>query len=267
MPQPSNRSNQTFSLARFGRLFRRHTAEHLRGYLMSAAVLAGALLLVMSYIAYMMGGALQPGVQMVFFILFILGAGSQFNSGLFAEYGEKRRSIMALTLPASHFEKFLVAWLYSLPIFLVVFLGVFYLVDAAVVYGGAQPGQTPQLLDIKVFANFREAGSIFLYYAVLSGAWLWGSIFFEKGQFIKTTFAVFLGLGLLWLLNYQALKLLVSPNLAPMPPFFRQVLTEGGQSFALSLPNAQTAWLALLPLALAALLWLAAYFRVTEKQL
>ena len=260
-------SNQTFSFKRFGRLFRRHTAEHLRGYVMSAAVLAGALLLVMSYVAYMMGGTLTTGVQMVFFILFILGAGSLFNSILFDEYGEKRRSIMILTLPASHLEKFLVAWLYALPIFLMVFLGVFYLVDAAVVYGGAQPGQAPELLDIWVFTNLREAGSVFLYYAVVSGVWLWGSIFFEKGQFIKTAFAVFLGLGVLWLLNHQVLKQLISPDLAPLPPFSRLAITEGGQSFMLSLPESQTAWLGLVPVALAVLLWVAAYFRVTEKQL
>jgi len=37
--------------------------------------------------------------------------------------------------------------------------------------------------------------------------------------------------------------------------------------YTLALPDAQGHWLALVPLVLAGLLWVAAYFRLTEKQL
>jgi len=69
--QPSaNLTNQTFSPARFGRLLPRHAAERGAGYLLSAAVLGGIMLLVMSYASYLQGGTLAPGIQVVFYIRF-----------------------------------------------------------------------------------------------------------------------------------------------------------------------------------------------------
>ena len=265
MQQPSNRSNQTFSLARFGRLFRRHTAEHLRGYLLTAAVGAGGILLVMGFLTYLQRSALGLSSQSVFFVLFLLAGGAVFASTVFAQFGERRQATVALLLPASHLEKYLVAWLYSVPLFLLVFVPLFYLVSAAVVHVGAAPGQTPEVLN--VLAKRADFAGVLWFFALLNGIWLWGGIYFEKAHFIKTGFGAFLGLAGLSLLNYQALRGLISDGLRFSPPFTGARLTEGATFYTLTLPEAQTAWLALLPLALAALLWLAAYFRVTEKQL
>ncbi|WP_310395273.1 hypothetical protein [Hymenobacter sp.] len=258
-------SNQTFSFARFGRLFGRHTAEHLRGYLMTAAVGAGGMLLVLGFVTYLQRSALTPTGQSVFFTVFLLGGGSIFASTVFAQVGERRRATVALLLPASHLEKYLVAWIYSLPLFLAVFIPLFYLADAAVAYAGAAPGQQPELLN--VFADLKQANRLFWALAVLHGAWLWGAIYFEKTHFIKTGFAVFILVGVLWTLNFQALKLLISPQLSVAPPFVDLTLAEGKEFYTLGVPDGQLAWLGLVPVALAGLLWLAAYHRLTEKQL
>lgn len=263
-------ANQTFSFARFGRLLARHAAEHAAGYLLSAAVLAGAMLLVMGYASYLQHGPLNPGIQMVFFILFLLGAGSFFSSGGFAEYGHKTRGMAALTLPASQLEKFLVAWLWSLPGFLGAFGALFYAADATVLYVAAQPGQTAALLPLKLLFDLHDAGAIFLLYALLNGAWLWGSIFFTKGQFVRMGFVLFVLAGLGAVLNFQLLKRLLGSSgqeLMPTVPFANVALRQGEQFFKLALPEAQAAWLSPLPLVLAALLWLAAYYRLREKQL
>ena len=266
MPTPSSSvPNQTFSLPRFARLFGRHTAENLRGYLLAAAVLTGAMLLVISYLTYLQHAPANPSVQAIFFVLFLMAAGSFFSSGVFADYGDKRRGMAALTLPASHFEKFLVAWLYALPIFLLVFVPLFYLADVAVLRAAAGPGESPKVLDLT--ADLSKTGSIFLSYALLNAAWLWGSIFFERGQFVKTGFLLFTLAGALSVLNFQWLKRLLEPTLAPAPPFANVVLMSGNTMNRLALPEGQTAWLGLLPLALAALIWAAAYYRLTEKQL
>ncbi len=258
-------SNQQFSFARFGRLFRRHTAEHLPGYLLAAAVLAGAMLLIMGFIAYLQRSAPNANGQTVFFILFLLASGSIFASSVFAQFGERRQATTALTLPASHLEKYLVVWLYSLPGFLLLFIPIFYLVTAAVVYGGAAPGQTPELLNL-LDGNQLPVGFL-LFFAMLHAAGLWGAIFFEKAHFVKTAFGAFALLAVLSLSNYQVLRLLLGEGVRFSPPFTDATLVEGEQYYSLALPEAQAGWLALLPLALAALLWLAAYFRVTEKQL
>lgn len=266
MPTPtSSVPNQTFSPARFGRLFGRHTAENLRTYGLAAAVLAGGMLLVMSYLSYLQGAPANVSVQGIFFVLFLMAAGSFFSSGVFADFGDKRKGMAALTLPASHFEKFLVAWLYSLPIFLLVFVVLFYLVNAAVLHAAAGQGESPAMLDITV--DWSKTGSILLSYALLNAAWLWGSIFFERAQFVKMGFLLFLLGGALSVLNFQWLKRLLEPGLTPVPPFANVVLMSGNTMNRLALPEAQTAWLSLLPLALAALICVAAYYRLTEKQL
>lgn len=261
----SQSANQQFSFARFGRLFSRHTAEHLPAYLMAAAVLAGAMLVVMGFVTYLQRSAPTVSAQQVFFILFLLASGSVFASNLFAQFGDRRQATAALTLPASHLEKYLVVWLYSVPIFLLVFVPLFYLVTAAVVYGGAAPGQEPALLN--PFAGENSPVGTLLFFAMFQAMGLWGAIFFEKAHFIKTAFVVFGLLAVLSTLNYQALKLLLVRELRFMPPFTDAMFTEGKQLYSLALPDAQAHWLALVPLALAGLLWLAAYARITEKQL
>lgn len=258
-------SNQTFSFARFGRLFSRHTAEHLPAYLMTAAVGAGGMLVVLGFLTYVQGSAPTMGGQSVLFTLFLLGGCAIFTSTVFAQFGDKRQASVALTLPASHLEKFLVAWMYSLPVFLLVFIPLFYLADAAAVYAGLAPGQTPELLDL-VAARRDFAGTLGLLTA-LHAAWLWGSIRFEKKHFVKTSFAVLLVLGGLSLVNFQVLKRLVGIDLLPAVPFTKLRFMEGPQFYSVDLPASQAAWLALVPLALAVLLWAAAYLRLTEKQL
>ncbi|WP_035565490.1 hypothetical protein [Hymenobacter sp. IS2118] len=258
-------SNQTFSLVRFGRLFSRHTAEHLPAYLMTAAVGTGGMLLVMGFITYLQRSALGLSAQMVFFILFLLAGCTIFTSTVFAQFGTPRQASVALTLPASHLEKFLVAWVYSLPVFVLAFVPMFYLADAAAVYAGLAPGQTPELLDL-VAARQDAAGTLCLL-AAMHAAWLWGGIRFENKHFVKTGFAMLLLLGGLSVINFQILKRLAGVELMPAPLFTGLRFMEGQQYYSVDLPDAQAHWLALLPLGLAALLWAAAYFRLTEKQL
>jgi|GEM_PF-238834 len=269
--QPSaNLTNQTFSPARFGRLLARHAAERGAGYLLSAAVLGGIMLLVMSYASYLQGGTLSPGIQTVFYILFLLGAGSFFSSGVFTEYGHKTQGMAALTLPASQFEKFLLAWLWSLPFFLAAFIGVFYAVDATVLAVAARPDRPAELLPLATLFDFKKAGSMLFFYAVLHGLWLWGSIFFAKGQFVKMGFLLIVLGGLTTVLNFRVLKSMLGSGeleLMPAVPFSDLMLKQSEQFFKLELPASQAAWLSALPLVLAALLWAAAYLRLTEKQL
>ncbi|WP_046244569.1 hypothetical protein [Hymenobacter terrenus] len=263
MSQPSN---QYFSFSRFSRLFRRHTAEHWSAYAMAAAVSTGLLLLVMGFATYLQNSALNSMGQSVFFTLFLLAGTSIFASSVFAQFGEGRRATVALLLPASHLEKYLVAWIYSLPIFLLAFIPLFYLADAVVVYSGAAPWQTPELFNL--FTDWRDKVGVFWVLAVLHGVGLFGAIYFEKIQFIKTSFAMFILLGVVWVLNFQFLKLLIGARLGLVPPFTSLVLMEEGNTvYTLSIPESQHNWLIWLPVGLAVLLWLASYFRLTEKQI
>ncbi|MBF9219940.1 hypothetical protein [Hymenobacter ruricola] len=259
-------SNQTFSFPRFARLFSRHTTEHLPGYGMSVGVLAGFLLLLLGLAAYSGNGVLSMKGQAEFFVFFLLISAIIFTSTIFSQFGEKRQATVALLLPASHLEKYLVGWLYSMPIFLLVFTSVFYAVDALVLYGGAPAGHTPELLN--VFGNADAVKAMAGLLVLLHAVWLCGAIYFEKTHFIKTGFALFTLLLGLSLVNYQALKVLVGGELRPAPPFTTLTLMEGGTHvYNLGLPMSSMQWLSYLPLGLTLLLWVAAYFRLTEKQL
>src|SRR5580704_16189810 len=119
--------NEVFSFRRFSRLFVKHTAEHYRIYLMSIGLLAGVLLLAGSFLFFVIPDPPDPGFQEASYIMLLFLAGGIFTSTVFSDFGEKNKAIPALTLPATTFEKYLVGWLYSYPIFLVIYTGVFYL--------------------------------------------------------------------------------------------------------------------------------------------
>lgn len=251
--------SQYFNLTRFGRLFRKHSIEHLGSYGMGMAVLFGGMLLVMGFLSYLQGSPPSPNGQGVFYMLFLLAAGFFFASLAFSQFSEQRQAALALTLPTSQLEKYALAWLYSLPIFLVVYTAVFYGADWLVLHVMSQQ-EAPPLLDLFTSSTLDILGV----YLVVHSLALWGSIFYQRLQFVKTAFVAFAGLGLLGLLNYQTLKTLISHNLVFTLPLSDVHFQDGS---ALALPDAQTHWLTLLPLALTALLWLAAYARLTEKQL
>ena len=256
--------NQHFNFSRFGRLLRRHTAEHIRGYLMGTAVLIGGTVAVLGGLTYIGGRALHPNVQMIMFTYGLLAAGAMFTASVFAAMGDQRQAAPALLLPASHLEKYLVVWLYSLPVFLVVYTAVFLLIDALALQV-APDGEPRVLLDFR--ENWNVTIQTLLTYAALHAAALWGAIYFTRRHIIKVAFAVFGLVGGLALINFQVLKRVLVPDIQPTLPFGDVVLATGGQLFELALPPEQQPLLVLLPLLLALLLWAGAYARLTEKQL
>ncbi|MDF7813424.1 hypothetical protein [Hymenobacter sp. YC55] len=256
--------NQHFDFSRFSRLLRRHTAEHLRAYLMGVAVLVGGVVAVLGGVTYLGGRPLHPAVQLVLFEYGLLSAGAMFTAAVFAAIGDQSRAAPALLLPASHLEKYLVVWLYSLPVFMVVYTVVFLAVDALTLQLGAA-GYPRQLLSFSEEPHYLVQA--LLRYAVLHAAALWCAIYFKRQHVIRMAFVVFGLGGALTLLNFQVLKRLLTPGIAPTLPFSSVRIAEGGQLFSLALPTTHPALFVLLPLVLALLLWAGAYARLTEKQL
>ena len=259
--------SQHFSFSRFARLFRKHTAENGRSYLMSTAVLLGGIGLVLGYVAYVNTQAMSESVQASVFSLGLLSSGAFFSSTVLAVFGRPRQATPALLLPASHLEKYLVAWLYALPIFLGVYIGCFYLMDSLILQLDDWAGPRPELVPL--FSNQEQLPSALMAYAMLSAGFLWGSIYFPKQQFMRTAFAVMLGLVVLAVLNFQADKWLVSKNLTSAIPYSAVRFQDGtaGQAHMISLSEQQAHWFGLVPLGLMLLCWAGAYVRLTEKQL
>ncbi|RZL15446.1 MAG: hypothetical protein EOO62_04000 [Hymenobacter sp.] len=255
--------NQYFNSVRFGRLLRKHVAEHLASYAVSLAALFGIAVLVLSGANYMMTGSFQETEQAAFFTLLLLAAGAFFTSTIFRPLGQVRQAADFLTLPASHLEKYLVAWLLAGPLFVMFYIPLFYAADWLVLQVSATPNEPVQHL-FNLFANKPVVTNwLLLAYPLVHGLALYGSIFFHRAQFVKTVGISFVGLVLLFVANKQAAAAILGVKLYQAIPFGAAIIDKG----ILNLPDTRLPWLPAVPLALAMLLWAAAYARLTEKQL
>lgn len=253
-----------FSLRRFGLLFRKHTVEHYKSYLMSLVVLVGAMVLLMSVFMYLTKSPLKIDYQAMFFVFFLLVAGTVFTSTVFTDLGDKRQTIAALTLPASSLEKYLVGWVYSFPIFLLVFILTFYAVVSLLIGMDSRVADGPEYVSL--FSEDKKLYLAFLFFAVLHAASLVGAIFFNKGHFIKFAFIGFIAFFLLFTLNNQLLEGMLDQELISSYPFGKVMLQEDNQLFSIAIPSQQEDLFWLVPVVLAIIVWATAYFKLKEKQ-
>lgn len=261
--------NNTFNLKRFGLLFKKHTIEHGRTNLMSIIVLAGILFLAMGFTA--LNGRLSDTDQYMVFAFTILASGGIFTSMVFADLSDKKKAIPQLTLPVSHLERYMVAWLYTFPVFLLIFLGTFYL-TAGIIVGitpDARLGQYPFDSVINVFKANEPPLVTIITYGALHAFVFCGAIFFNKLHFVKTAFTFFIGFICVVLLNKFVIDILIKNSSISTPlPFteirFRDEATNQFAAIGMG-DNATFAGGAVVVTAIL-LLWAAAFYRLKEKE-
>jgi len=258
--------NSFFNAGRFLKLFIKHTLEHYRVYLMSLVVVSGILLVSMLYVGYVEDSRFSTETQFAFFLVFYLLSGTLFTSTVFSEMGDRRRAAGVLTLPVSALERYLVAWIYSFVIFQVVFLLCFYAVDVSVLtLRGLDPAADGQLINVfseKAYTN------TFAVYGILHSVVFLGAISFQRLHFIKTAFAFAVFVLLMVVLNIMMLNLMVPEQLSAVSPFgtlqFREI--ESGQIYAIGQRNGPAALMNGAMPVVVMLLWVAAYFKLQEKE-
>lgn len=259
--------NNTFNVKRFILLFKKYSIEHAKANLLSLLVLMGLLFLLLGYYSYSSHGHLDKNAQGVSFIFFMLVGGSIYTSISFSALGDKKKAIPFLILPASHFEKYLVSWLYTYIIFQVVFLGAFYLVDIIVIHLGVKPVAEWEGA-INIFVPQEKGSMVFLVYTVFNGLTLWGAVFFEKLHFIKTSIIFFVCLAVLILFNNQLLNMLIvtKATLISGIPFQELDLNDNINFWRIT-PD--QSWILCgkdIILFTAILLWTSAFYRLKEKE-
>ncbi len=256
--------NNIFDLQRFGMLFRRHTVENFRYYLMSLAVFSGILILIFSFLFFTGRGnerVISENSQFGVFIVFLLLGGTIYTSTIFGELSEKKHAIASLTLPASINEKFLTAWVYTAIIFPLLFTICFYCVDwifISVISRGSYQRM------INVFSDpFFPA---FFFYALLNSIVLWGAIFFEKLHFIKTAFVVFIAALILTAFSSYLIKSIIPGDVHPTIPFSGFSIFSDRYFFVQLQEEQRQLFFGLVISTMTVLFWLAAWFRVKEKE-
>jgi hypothetical protein len=255
--------NDTFNLNRFGRLFIKHTVEHYKSYLMSVLVLLGVMLLGGSFIVYMLNAPMDIGMQTALFTGILLLAGTIFTSTIFADLGDKKKAIVWLTLPASHFEKYMVAWLYSFLILIVIYTSCFYIVLLFLTSIKHFPGR-----QIEIFDLFYRGGGfqVFILYALLHSIAFCGAIYFEKLHFIKAGFVFFIGLAFLIAVNNVIQHAMLGAKVMLNAPFGGIAFMENNTVHEINITVAQQSHILTLVSVLACIFWAAAYYRLKEKQ-
>jgi hypothetical protein len=256
--------NNFFTLKRFLRLFIKHSTEHYRVYLMSVAVLAGVMLLGGAFLFFIIPEPPDTGMQTAMFIVLLLIAGTLFTSTVFSDFGDKGKAITAIILPATSFEKYLVGWLYSYPIFMLVYTLAFYLVLFALgTIRHWQPNQHFNMLNL----NQDSIRFVVVIYSVLHAISIFGAILFKKLQFIKTGFSFFIGYILVVLLNTLFLRAITGLNLVKFAmPYGYLNFDVGNVYYSVSDKGKTSVALMIVLLLVAVLIWMAAYFRLKEKQ-
>lgn len=252
----------TFSINRFGKLFKKHTKEHYRTYLMSIAVLVGVMILGGSFLVYMVEVQLDKNFQTFFFFTIMLMAGTIFTSTVFSELGERKKAITWLLLPASHFEKYLVAWIYSFLLFIVVYTMIFYLALFAAL--NIPHGHEHRIFILNIFE--KQILQMFLVYAFLHSIAFVGAVYFEKLHFIKTAFTFFIIIAALIIINKGLLTALLGRTVDASPPFGYLRFGDTGQAVDIKISSQDSPYQLYLIIILTFILWVGAYFRLKEKQ-
>lgn len=256
--------NNFFSPTRFARLFIKQTAEHYRTYMMAIAVLAGVMLLGGAFLFFIIPEPPEIGLQTVCFVILMLVSGTIFTSTIFSDYGEKNRALSAVALPATVFEKFLVGWLYSYPIFMIVYTGIFYAV--LLLLGSTKHWNADQHMEL--FSLGQDMMPVmFVIFTLLHAISIFGSILFNKLHFIKTGFSFFIAYGVIMIFNTIFLRAITGVNVMKLAVPYAYLNFDIGPKFysvAAKMPSGPNIILTLYLVAI--LIWIAAYFRLKEKQ-
>lgn len=281
--------NQVFDINRFGLLMRKHWSDNRNKYLLSLGAIASLLFLWFGFLILVEGQhAADMGMQFVTYYVGLFLTGSFYASTLFSDLANKPKAINYLAVPASQLEKVLVSFVFCVIVFSVCYTVSFYVVDFLMVklanaVGLArweerdQPAyafEAKQVINVFYIDGNRSnpfagmAVMVLLFFAV-QGAFALGSIYFPTYSFIKTTIAI--------LLLILFFVFLVAKVLLPLLP--QGAFADGLSQFNLNQPNEpwgsnyiELPWwtggvlFGFFKYVVAPVFWVAAYFRLKEKE-
>ncbi len=257
--------NNYFDVSRFLNLFKKHTAENLKIYLMSLIVLGGILVLFFAFVAYMTKVNLAfPEVQnKIYFVTFLL-SGAIFSSTVFSALSDTKNAIMTLLLPSSKIEKFLVAWTYIFIFFPIFFTALFYAVDSLFLFS-LNPRHDVQAAFYNVFSADKEHYMVFIIYLVLASISFLGAVMFVKLHFIKTAALFFVIVLCLVLINSFLIHQLITPLSGVNVPFSGLRWQQDDEYYVVNIDSDLT-YMIVTVCIISPVIWLSTYWKLKEKE-
>lgn len=276
--------NNFFSIQRFSMLLNKHHKDQLKTNLLSMAVVLALVCVLLGLSAYShRQGIIDTKIQEAVFSFFLFMGVLIYTSRIFAELGNKKKAIQVLLLPASHFEKFLVAWVSSYLVFPLVFTACYLAVDLLVLnITKSLSGTDNQLFT--PFAEDTKLLTLMVSYTMLHALAFLGAIFFNRMHLVKTGLVTFIFCLFLFLVNKPIVSLIFKRDVSLSVPFAAVSLRNGGSIIAVSASDKEIDELKSKNLkgvsfdvhslqivrsmifTAAFLLWATAYFKLKEKQ-
>ncbi len=262
--------NDTFDIKRFGLLLKKTLLERP----VQLAGLTGLtlifLLLMYAVCRYLINWDVAQNGS---FMLGFVGGGSFLASFVINYFSSNASGSSYLTLPASHFEKWLCAILISGILFTIIFLVFYRIIDTtfvALYHRGLDP-KGPFYKEMYEAVNtFPYDGFVALQtykmYLNFAGAMLIGTLYFNKGAFIKVALIICgLFIGTYFLNGFMAKMLFDSVDRAL--PFNGVFISVGKEFGKIELPSyASKAVNICILYIVPAILWVGAYVRLREKE-
>jgi hypothetical protein len=256
---------QFFNQKRFAQLVLKHWADNQKRYILSMLAYVGLLFtwllvwLILEGIPKSIG--LLDDIQLGTFFFSLFAFGTFYASQYFSDLGSKEKGSDFLLIPASIFEKFLCSLFFTVLIFPLLLVSVFYLVDVMIVTV-SNSFLTNSSLGKSAIANVfgadlvminpHQSIKLFIFFFSIESLFLLGSVYFKKYNFIKTIITCFVTILLFFLFVYFLEEL---------------VLPEGDADYYFSkIEKWFPTFLQVLAYAVAPLAWVGTYFVLKSKQ-
>lgn len=252
-------NNQTFDLRRFSLLLKKELWTGNKKPLIVAGAVFGFLIL----FAWSMTAS-NNGYEFLNFNLFpivLFGGGFIFTSVAFYEFNDKTGTHHYLSLPASHFEKFLSKWLITAILFPIAIVLLYW------GYVKCADGLYHYYTEKSMTTWFINNWWTFFFlkiYLVVQSIFLVGAIAFQKYTFFKTSVTTFLSILFFGILCMISFRLLFAAFFDGFEPVGYMDTNHATRDFVQGtmLKWAEYALWFLVP----PIMWAAGYFKLKEKE-
>ncbi|MEP6926785.1 MAG: hypothetical protein ABI834_04070 [Ginsengibacter sp.] len=262
--------NNTFNPRRFGLLLKKTLLERpVQMFGFTGMLLA--LVLILYVVAKSIMGF--NGAQNLTFIWGLAGGSCFLASFVFNYFSSNAIGSSYLTLPASHFEKWLCGIIVVGVFYPVIFMIFYRVIDASFVsifhksLDPAAPFYKQQYESVYLFPfNGIIAWKVYPLFLLLTGAMLIGSLYFNKVGFIKTAIVICVLCLACYGLNWLSAKLLFG-NISDAGPFSHVSIPVGKEEGSIDLPETAARFFdANLQFIFPGMLWILAFIRLREKE-
>lgn len=266
-------NNDTFSIKRFGLLLQKDIQENWKKYLMYAATIYGAIVIILTWntnsnVTFDNSANYYNREWITITTLLFFAFGVIFAATMMEPMNNKTKRISYLMNPASSLEKFLSRWLIVTVGYILLFSVIVFFADATRVFIASIrfPGAETPFMDFSkiigegsghFFTTCYQLSMIIALYFLLQSIFVLGSTFWPKNSFIKTFSACLVIIIAYIFICEKLVTILLGGNLTT--PFFDEIGPANGYKAELTVTTVLSLF--------ALLLWTLSFFRFKESEI